>query len=115
VRDEWFSGLSVAPIGVGDEARFDALLDEYHWLGHRTVGETMRYAATDSSSEWVALLGFASRHCRVNLATGSLAGRERPRRQQGVARHVARLLANRQRAPGNHVIDRVGGKVVTAA
>jgi hypothetical protein len=60
VRDTWFSGLSVAPIRAGDQARFDAQLDEHHWLGHRMVGETMRYAATDSSGEWVALLGFAS-------------------------------------------------------
>ena len=60
MRDEWFTGLSVAPIDVGDASRFDAELDEHHWLGHRMVGETMRYVATDSSGEWVALLGFAS-------------------------------------------------------
>jgi len=60
VRDTWFSGLSVAPIRAGDQARFDAQLDEHHWLGHRMVGETVRYAATDANGEWVALLGFAS-------------------------------------------------------
>ncbi|MHB8191560.1 MAG: Druantia anti-phage system protein DruA [Ferrimicrobium sp.] len=60
MRDEWFVGLSVNPIGVGDANRFDAELDEHHWLGHRMVGETMRYVATDSCGEWVALLGFAS-------------------------------------------------------
>ena len=57
MRDEWFTGLSVAPIDVSDASRFDAELDEHHWLGHRMVGETMRYVATDSSGEWVALLG----------------------------------------------------------
>src|ERR1017187_2889306 len=60
VRDPWFASLSVAPIGVGDAGRFDAELDEHHWLGHRMVGETMRYAAFDADGEWVALIGFAS-------------------------------------------------------
>lgn len=60
VRDAWFAGLSVAPIGARDSARFDAELDEHHWLGHRMVGETMRYVAVDANGEWVALVGFAS-------------------------------------------------------
>ncbi len=60
VRDAWFAGLSVAPIGAGDGSRFDAELDEHHWLGHRMVGETMRYVAVDANGEWVALIGFAS-------------------------------------------------------
>ena len=54
------ASLRVAPIRVGDAGRFDAELDEHHWLGHRMVGETMRYAAVDASGEWVALVGFAS-------------------------------------------------------
>ncbi len=53
MRDEWFSGLSVAPIGAGDQARFHAQLDEHHWLGYRMIGETVRYAATDANGEWV--------------------------------------------------------------
>src|ERR1017187_4220738 len=60
VRDPWFASLSVAPIGVGDQPRFDAELDEHHWLGHRMVGETLRYVARDGNGEWVAQLGFAS-------------------------------------------------------
>ncbi|EQD48231.1 hypothetical protein B2A_08058, partial [mine drainage metagenome] len=60
VRDPWFTGLRVAPIGAGDASRFDAELDEHHWLGHRMVGETMRYVAVDAAGEWVALVGFAS-------------------------------------------------------
>lgn len=60
VRDPWFAELVVAPIGADDLARFDAELDEHHWLGHRMVGETMRYVATDACGEWVALVGFAS-------------------------------------------------------
>ena len=46
--------------GVGDLGRFDTELDAHHWLGHRMVGETVRYVATDADGEWVALLGFAS-------------------------------------------------------
>lgn len=45
---------------AGDARRFDAELDEHHWLGLRMVGETMRYVAVDNSGEWVALVGFAS-------------------------------------------------------
>ena len=44
----WFvgqAGLNAAPIGARDGSRFDAELDEHHWLGHRMVGETMRYVA----------------------------------------------------------------------
>jgi len=44
----------------GDAGRFDAELNGQHPLGHRTVGETMRYVAVDASGEWVALVGFAS-------------------------------------------------------
>lgn len=60
MRDAWLARLSVAPIRSGDGARFDAELDEHHWLGHRMVGETMRYVALDATGEWVALIGFAS-------------------------------------------------------
>lgn len=60
MRDAWLASLSVAPIQVGETGRFDTELDEHHWLGHRMVGETMRYAAVDASGGWVALLGFAS-------------------------------------------------------
>jgi predicted transposase YbfD/YdcC len=60
VRDAWFAGLSVTPIAFGEGGRFDAELDEHHWLGHRMVGETMRYVARDAAGEWVALVGFAS-------------------------------------------------------
>ena len=56
VRDAWFEGLSVAPIGFGEGPRFDAELDEHHWLGHRMVGEVMRYVATDAAGEWIALM-----------------------------------------------------------
>ncbi len=60
MRDAWLAGLRVAPMLAGEGGRFDAELDEHHWLGHRMVGETMRYVAVDDSGEWVALVGFAS-------------------------------------------------------
>jgi hypothetical protein len=43
-----------------EQARFHAEIDKHQWLGHRMVGETMRYVATDANDEWVALVGFAS-------------------------------------------------------
>ena len=60
MRDAWLASLSVAPLLPGDAGRFDAELDEHHWLGHWMVGETMRYVAVEASGEWVALVGFAS-------------------------------------------------------
>lgn len=60
MRDGWFGGLRVGSVQAGDRARFDAELDEHHWLGHRMVGETMRYVATDANGVWVALVGFGS-------------------------------------------------------
>jgi Domain of unknown function (DUF4338)/DDE_Tnp_1-associated/Transposase DDE domain len=55
VRD----GLAVRPIRRDEVDRFNACLDEHHWLGHRIVGETMRYVATEAG-RWVAVLGFGS-------------------------------------------------------
>lgn len=48
------------PIRSDERQRFDDALREHHWLGHRLVGETMRYAALNSDGEWVAVLGFGS-------------------------------------------------------
>lgn len=58
--------LIVRPISASERGAFDACLDEHHWLGHRLVGETMRYVATESDGRWVALLGFgaAALSCR---------------------------------------------------
>ena len=58
--DAWFDSLSIAPVEAADRAQFDAELDEHHWLGHRMVGEVMRYVATDRDGQWVALVGFGS-------------------------------------------------------
>ncbi|MHB8395052.1 MAG: ISAs1 family transposase [Candidatus Dormibacteria bacterium] len=51
--------LLVRPIERGEVARFNQELDAHHWLGHRLVGETMRYVATEDGA-WVALLGFGA-------------------------------------------------------
>lgn len=55
----------VRPSEVG---RFEQLLDEHHFLGHRLYGRALRYVAT-LDDEWVALAGFGS-------AGPSLAARE---------------------------------------
>src|SRR5680860_345739 len=64
--DELLSRVRVRPIVSDERARFDAGLDEHHWLGHRLVGRTMRYVATDEDGRWLALLGFgaAALSCR---------------------------------------------------
>ena len=46
-------------------ARFDELLDEYHWLGRGLVGETVRQVAT-VDGEWVALVGWGSPAFKVS-------------------------------------------------
>ena len=53
-------GINVRPILPSERGKFDANLDEHHWLGHRLVGETMRYVALSSDGEWLALLGFGA-------------------------------------------------------
>lgn len=53
------SSLTVRPIISAELGRFDELLDKHHWLGHRLIGETMRYVAIEDD-RWVALAGFGS-------------------------------------------------------
>lgn len=52
--------IVVRPILGSEVARFADELDEHHWLGHRLVGETMRYVAVSSDGEWLALVGFGA-------------------------------------------------------
>lgn len=52
-------GLTVRPVRPDEVDRFNTELDGHHWLGHRIVGETMRYVAT-WGDRWVALVGFGS-------------------------------------------------------
>lgn len=54
------AGVSVRPIRPDERARFDAALVEHHWLGHRLVGETMRYVASGPDGQWLAVLGFGA-------------------------------------------------------
>jgi hypothetical protein len=51
--------LAVRPVRHDEVDRFNTELDTHHWLGHRLVGQTMRYVATEGG-RWVALLGFGS-------------------------------------------------------
>jgi hypothetical protein len=58
-RFEVGDGLVVRRVVAGEVARFDALLDEHHWLGRGLVGETVRQVAV-MDGEWVALVGWGS-------------------------------------------------------
>jgi hypothetical protein len=49
----------VRPITAGEVDRFNTLLGEHHWLGHRLTGQVMRYVASVDRL-WVALIGFGS-------------------------------------------------------
>lgn len=51
--------LVVRPVAGCEVARFDALLDEYHWLGRGLIGETMRHVAL-IDDQWVGLIGYGS-------------------------------------------------------
>jgi len=64
--DELLRRVRVRPVVSDERVQFDAGLDEHHWLGHRLVGRTMRYVATDEDGRWLALLGFgaAALSCR---------------------------------------------------
>ena len=45
----------VRPVVASEIGRFDALLDEHHWLGRGLVGETLRHVAV-IDDEWVGLV-----------------------------------------------------------
>ncbi|MHB8295261.1 MAG: Druantia anti-phage system protein DruA [Acidimicrobiales bacterium] len=51
--------LAVRLVRVDEVTRFNALLDEHHYLGHHLFGRVLRYVATEGEV-WVALLGFGS-------------------------------------------------------
>jgi hypothetical protein len=64
----------VRPVRRGEVDRFNTELDTHHWLGHRIVGETMRYVATQRN-QWVAVLGFGSAALACAARTAGWAGR----------------------------------------
>lgn len=51
--------VRVRPIVADEVDRFNSLLREHHWLGHRLTGQVMRYVAV-ADGLWVALIGFGS-------------------------------------------------------
>jgi predicted transposase YbfD/YdcC len=51
--------LAVRLVRADEVRRFNALLDEHHFLGHHLFGRVLRYVATEGD-DWVALLGFGS-------------------------------------------------------
>lgn len=54
------AAIRVRPILPDERARFDAELEEHHWLGSNLVGETMRHVALGPQGDWVALVGFGA-------------------------------------------------------
>jgi hypothetical protein len=54
-----FKRLIVRPVHRDEIFRFNEVLDEYHWLGHRLVGEVMRYVALEDERV-VKVVGFGS-------------------------------------------------------
>jgi len=58
-RFERSQNLVVRPVVASEIGRFDALLDEHHWLGAGLVGETLRHVAV-IDDEWVGLVGYGS-------------------------------------------------------
>ena len=51
--------VTVRPISLGEVGRFNACLDEHHWLGRRLTGQVLRYVA-ELDGQWVAVAGFGS-------------------------------------------------------
>lgn len=51
--------LEVRLVRGSEVPRFNALLDEHHFLGHHLFGRVLRYVAT-VEEEWAALVGFGS-------------------------------------------------------
>ena len=50
--------VSVRPIRPEERERWDALVDEHHYLGLRSLfGKTLRYVAV-ADERWLALLGW---------------------------------------------------------
>ena len=90
--------LSVRLVRADEVARFNALLDEHHFLGHHLFGRVLRYVAT-IEDEWVALVGFGS-------AALSVAARDRfIGWSPATKRRRLRYIANNQRyciLPGAH-------------
>src|SRR5664280_2885163 len=58
-RFETSQGLLGCPVVASEIGRFDALLDEHHWLGRGLVGETLRHVAV-IDDEWIGLVGYGS-------------------------------------------------------
>ncbi len=43
--------VTVRPISLGEVGRFNACLDEHHWLGRRLTGQVLRYVA-ELDGQW---------------------------------------------------------------
>jgi len=54
-----FGSLVVRLVAPGEVSRFNELLDQQHFLGHRLTGRVLRYVAVEDD-EWAAPVGFGS-------------------------------------------------------
>ena len=55
----WTRDLTVRPVPRAETARFDQVLEAYHWLGARLFGSVVRHVAVLDGA-WVALAGYGS-------------------------------------------------------
>lgn len=82
--------LAVRLVRAEEVPRFNALLDEHHFLGHHLFGRVLRYVATEGD-DWVALVGFGSAALSLRPREGYIGWSE----EQKLRR--LRYVANNQR------------------
>lgn len=108
--DQALASLWVGPIAGEERSRFDAALDEHHWLGHRLFGETMRYVAASGDGTWLAVVGFGSAafSCRPRDAFVAWSDEQRRRRLRYVVgnQRFCVLPAGRRRNLASAVLAR---------
>lgn len=59
-HNELLHSITVRPVSQNDQANWDTLMRQHHYLGFRSlVGESIRYVA-ESQGQWLALIGWAA-------------------------------------------------------
>jgi len=85
-----FDSLVVRLVAPNEVPRFNELLDQHHFLGHRLTGRVLRYVALEDD-EWVALVGFGSAALSVGSRERFIGWSEQEKRRR------LRFVANNQR------------------
>ena len=101
--------ITVRPISPDETCRWNALMQEHHYLGFsRLVGETLKYVAL-SGSTWVALLGWgaAAFKCADRDRFIGWAPSKQFRRLRFIGNNQRFLILPSTRAP--HLASRVQG------